>query len=85
MDSYPEMPCQELVELITDYLEGALPYVDRERFEEHLKSCRHCRTYLEQMRQTIRALGRLPEASIPEKAKAELLEAFRDWHKSKGA
>jgi anti-sigma factor RsiW len=85
MAGYPEMPCQELVELITDYLEGALSYVDRERFEEHLKACRHCRTYLEQMRQTIRALGGLPETSIPEKAKAELLEAFRGWNKSKGA
>ena len=85
MASYPEMPCQELVELLTDYLEGALSQVDRERFEEHLKSCRHCRTYVEQMRQTIRALGRLPEASIPEKAKAELLEAFRNWNKGKGA
>jgi predicted anti-sigma-YlaC factor YlaD len=85
MVTYPEMPCQELVELITDYLEGALSHVDRERFEEHLKNCRHCRTYLEQMRQTIRALGRLPETSIPEKAKADLLEAFRDWHKGQGA
>jgi predicted anti-sigma-YlaC factor YlaD len=84
MASYPEMPCQELVELVTDYLEGALSHVDRERFEEHLKSCRHCRTYLEQMRQTIRALGRLAETSIPEKAKRELLEAFRDWNKGKG-
>lgn len=84
MAGYPEMPCQELVELITDYLEGVLSNVDRERFEEHLKTCRHCRTYLEQMRQTIGALGRLPETSIPEKAKAELLEAFRGWNKSKG-
>jgi len=85
MAGYPEMPCQELVELITDYLEGALSDADRERFEEHLKSCRHCRTYLEQMRHTIRALGRLPETSIPEKAKAELLAAFRDWHRGRGA
>lgn len=85
MTDYPEMPCQELVELITDYVEGALSDVDRDRFEEHLKNCRHCRTYLEQMRQTIRALGRLPETSIPESAKAELIAAFRDWNKSQGA
>jgi predicted anti-sigma-YlaC factor YlaD len=85
MASYPEMPCQELVEVITDYLEGALSEIDRVRFEEHLKNCRHCRTYLEQMRQTIRALGRLPETSIPERAKAELLEAFRGWNKGQHA
>jgi anti-sigma factor RsiW len=78
------MPCQELVELITAYLDGALSDVDRMRFEEHLESCRYCRTYLEQMRQTIRALGRLPETSIPEEAKAELLEAFRNWKKGEG-
>lgn len=84
MVTHPEMPCAELVEVITDYLEGALSDVDRERFEEHLTNCRHCRTYLEQMRQTIRALGSLPETSIPEKAKAELLEVFRDWKKDKG-
>jgi anti-sigma factor RsiW len=77
----PEMPCRELVELITDYLAGALSGDDRERFEEHLKNCDHCQTYLEQMRQTIRALGFVPEASIPEKAKLDLLEAFRDWKK----
>ena len=85
MASYPEMPCQELVGVITDYLEGALSDIDRVRFEEHLKNCRHCRTYLEQMRQTIRALGRLPATSIPEKAKAELLAAFRKWNKGKGS
>jgi len=85
MASNTEMACQELVEVITDYLEGALSDVDRVRFEEHLKNCRHCRTYLKQMRQTIRALGRLPETSIPEKAKAELLAAFREWNKGKGS
>jgi anti-sigma factor RsiW len=84
MAAYPEMPCRELVELITDYLDGGLSQVDRARFEEHLTSCRHCRTYLEQMRHTISAVGRLPETSIPEKAVTELLDAFRDWHKGKG-
>jgi anti-sigma factor RsiW len=84
MAAYPEMPCQELVELITEYLEGTLSAVDRQRFEEHLQSCRHCRNYLEQIRQTIRALGRLPEAAIPDNVKSELLQTFRDW-KQRGA
>jgi predicted anti-sigma-YlaC factor YlaD len=73
------MPCQELVELITDYWDGGLSDVDRVRFEEHLRDCRHCRTYLEQMRLTIRVLGRLPEYSVPEQAMRELLQAFKDW------
>ena len=79
MAAYLEMPCQELVELITDYLEGALSEVDRLRFEQHLGDCRHCRTYLLQMRQTIQALGKLPEETIPDEVKSELLQAFRDW------
>ena len=83
MATYPEMPCQELVELITEYLEGTLPEVDRLRFEQHLADCRHCRTYLLQMRQTIQALGKLPEETIPNQVKSELLEAFRDWKRGR--
>jgi anti-sigma factor RsiW len=76
MPDSAEMPCKELVELVTEYLEGTLPSTDRARFEEHLRSCRHCRTYLEQMRETIRALGSLPEESLPERVKQELLQTF---------
>ena len=79
MAAYPEMPCQELVELITEYMEGTLSEVDRLRFDQHLAECRHCRNYLWQMRRTIRALGALPEETIPENVKSELLRAFRDW------
>ena len=79
MAAYLEMPCQELVELITDYLEGALSEVDRLRFEQHLAECRHCRTCLLQMRQTIQALGTLAEETIPDEVKFQLLRAFRDW------
>ena len=57
------MPCRELVELVTDYLEDRLSPIDRARFEAHLTECEACRTYLEQFRQTIRVLGRLPEES----------------------
>jgi anti-sigma factor RsiW len=74
----PEMPCRELVELITDYLEDRLAPIDRARFEAHLAECDACRTYLEQFRQTIRVLGRLPEESLSPEARAILLEAFRD-------
>ena len=75
----PEMPCRELVELITDYLEDCLSPIDRARFEAHLAECEACRAYLEQFRQTIRALGRLSEESLPADARHALLEAFRGW------
>ena len=75
----PEMPCRELVELISDYLEDRLSPVDRTRFEAHLADCEACRTYLEQFRQTIRALGRLPEESLSAEARTALLDAFRGW------
>jgi anti-sigma factor RsiW len=75
----PEMACRELVELITEYLEDRLSPADRSRFEAHLAECEPCRTYLEQFRQTIRALGRLPEESLSAEARDTLLAAFRDW------
>ncbi|MDQ6670385.1 MAG: zf-HC2 domain-containing protein [Chloroflexota bacterium] len=76
-----DLPCQELVELVTDYLEGRLPPPEQLRFEAHLAGCRGCRTYLEQMRQTLRALGKLSEESIEAEAKERLLAAFRDWQR----
>jgi anti-sigma factor RsiW len=75
----PEMVCKELVELITDYLEGALPAEDRARFERHLAGCDGCTAYLHQMRETIRALGHLPPESISPDAERKFLEAFRGW------
>ena len=75
----PEMPCRELVELVTDYLEDRLSARDRTRFEEHIAQCEACRLYLEQFRQTIRVLGRLPEQSLSKQARDALLAAFKDW------
>ena len=79
-----EMTCQELVELVTEYLEGTLAPSERQRFEAHLGRCDGCTTYLEQMRQLIAALGWLTEESIPEQVKQNLLQAFRDWKNSAG-
>jgi anti-sigma factor RsiW len=71
--------CQELVELVTDYLEGALAPGDLRRFEEHIAHCDGCTEYLHQFRQTIRAVGAItPEGLAPE-AEAELLAVFRGW------
>ena len=77
-----DLACQELVELVTDYLESRLPASERRRFDAHLVTCDGCRRYLEQMRLTIRALGRLPEESITSEARERLLDAFRDWKRA---
>ena len=74
-----DLTCQEFVALVTDYLEGVLPPTERARLEEHLSYCPGCRVYLEQMRQTIRTLGLLPQESISPDAKDELLAVFRRW------
>ena len=73
------MTCRELVELTTDYLEERLGGPDRERFEDHVALCPGCQAYLDQMRATLRALGRIPEESLSPAAREELLHAFRDW------
>ena len=80
-----ELTCQELVELVTDYLEGALSAMERARFEAHLTECDLCPEYLEQMRQTIRTCARLTEESLPPQAKHDLLELFRSWKRSDAA
>ena len=74
-----QITCQELTELVTAYLEGTLPPEERTRFDNHLLACPHCRLYLEQMRQTIRAIGRLTEESISPAARDALVQAFRGW------
>ena len=74
-----ELTCKTLVELITEYLEGALAPAERARFEAHLAGCHGCSIYLEQMRQTIRMLGRLTEDSLSTDAQEELLQLFRNW------
>jgi anti-sigma factor RsiW len=73
-----ELACQEVVELVTAYLEDALDPADRERFEEHLVFCNGCKNYLEQIQTTIALTGRV-EDELPAELEAELLEAFRGW------
>ena len=73
------LACKELVELITEYLEGTLRRRLRKRVEKHLAACDGCAAYVEQMRFIIQAGGRLTEESLPEPMKAELLHTFRDW------
>ena len=80
-----DMVCVEFVEVVTDYLEGAMADRERERLEAHLRACPHCTRYLEQLRVTIRLTGRLTtddvDALAPE-ARADLLAAFRSYRAS---
>ena len=78
-DNAPGLTCIELVELVTDYLEGGLSDDEREQFEAHLGECEACANYLDQIRQTIAVVGRVEPEDISDEAKAELLAAFRGW------
>lgn len=74
-----ELTCKELVELVTDYLEGALAPDERRRFEEHLVVCDGCTGYLDSIRLAIRVVGRLTEGDLLPEMERELLAAFRGW------
>jgi len=75
------MSCQELTELITEYLEGTMPMVQRIRFQIHLGLCLGCRNHLHQMKLTIQTLGKLPVEPMPPAIRAEMLHRFRNWKK----
>ena len=81
-DTRREMACQELVEVITGYLEGTLPELDRLRFEAHLVSCASCQEYLEQMQALVRLTGKLTTRSLEPESVDSLLSAFRRWRDS---
>jgi anti-sigma factor RsiW len=74
-----DLSCRELVELVTDYFEGALDRRSRSRFERHIAGCPHCTAYLEQMRETIRLTGSLHEDGLDPRARDEMLAVFRTW------
>jgi anti-sigma factor RsiW len=75
-----ELTCREVVEIVNDYLEGAMAPADRARFELHLDDCPHCVTYLEQIRTTVGLVGRLREEGLAPEVRDELVRAFRDWN-----
>ena len=72
------LSCQQVVEVITDYLEGSMGWRDRRRFEKHLRACDGCTLYLAQMRETLSLLGTVPVDTLPSEAQSTLLDAFRD-------
>lgn len=75
----PELTCQALVTLVTEYLEETLSAPERVRFDAHLANCPGCRAYLDQMRRTIVLLHELPEETISPEALQAFTQAFRDW------
>ncbi len=77
------LSCQELVELVTEYLEGTMPPEKRLAFEQHIAICPPCRGYLAQIRETVRLAGRLTEENIPPAARDAFLETFRDWRRER--
>ncbi len=74
-----DLVCREVVELVTDYLEGTLPRAQRRRLEEHLGDCEHCAEYLRQMRVTIAVTGRLRSEDLTPRMRAELISLYRRW------
>jgi anti-sigma factor RsiW len=76
------LSCQELVELVTDYLEGALPPEERARFEHHLERCRGCTNYVEQIRITIALTGPVHADELDPSVCDAIVEAFRDWSRA---
>ena len=74
-----KLTCRELVELVTDYLDGSLSRRDRARFEAHIAACGNCTQYVEQFRETIRLTGTLRESDVSPEAEAALLAQFEAW------
>ena len=78
------LSCQQVVELVTEYLDGVMEPRRRARFEAHLAGCHGCSNYLEQFRTTVSVVGRLEIGDVPEPVMSELLTAFRRWADDRG-
>ena len=78
-----KLTCQELVELVTDYLDDALPRAERARFEAHIAACANCREYLAQFEQTVELTGTLREDDLDPVARDTLLAHFGEWRRNR--
>jgi anti-sigma factor RsiW len=74
-----DLVCREAVELMSDYVEGALSKHDRARLEAHLAGCPHCTRYLEQIRTTITAAGHVEPDDLPDETVDDLVALYRNW------
>jgi hypothetical protein len=83
MAEFPDhITCQEVVELVSDYLEGALPADETDLFEQHINFCEGCDSYVNQMRTTVATVGRIRGEDLPAETRDRLRAAFRDWKRS---
>jgi anti-sigma factor RsiW len=73
-----KLVCQEVVELVTAYLDGALDPVTRARFEAHLEGCDGCATYLDQLRATVAAVGSIRDEDLDPVYRMRLMDAFAE-------
>jgi len=80
-----QIPCQEAVEMITDYLEGTMSRSESRRFEAHLAGCENCSEYLRQIRVTISASGTLREKDLTPEMREEFTGIFRRWQSGEDA
>jgi hypothetical protein len=81
-ESSERITCQEVTELVNDYIERTLSSHETALFEQHLNFCDGCDWYVDQMRTTIAAVGRIDEADVPPDVRDRLLAAFRDRDRS---
>jgi anti-sigma factor RsiW len=81
---YDELACQQVVEMVSDYLEGALSRAQRRRLEAHLAGCEHCGEYLRQMHATIALTGRLRNEDLTPEMREDLVEVYRRWRAEEG-
>ena len=75
------LTCREVLGLLTEYLDGALPPLDRARVAAHLQGCEACARYLEQFATTIEATAALRDEAVPVDVRESLLAAFRTWRR----
>ena len=81
-DSGPHISCQDVVELVTDYLEAALPPEEAALMEQHLNFCEGCVWYVDQTRTTIETVGHVATSELTDETRTRLLAVFRDWKRS---
>jgi anti-sigma factor RsiW len=74
-----DIVCRQAVELVTDYLEGALSRRERRRFEAHLAACEHCTEYLAQMRATIRLSGEVTAEDLTPEMRTDFIALYERW------
>lgn len=74
-----EVVCQQVVELVTAYLEGALPHRLHRAIDHHLAGCPHCTEYVAQMRRSIELTGELRDDDVPDDVLDRLQDAFEEY------